>query len=184
MQGVLVEAVGRRHLDDLPEVHDDDPIRDVPDDREIVGDEQVRETELGLQLLEQIDDLRLDRDVQRRDRLVADEELGVQGQRPGEADPLALPAGELVGVAVGGIAGKPDDAEQLLHAAIDLASCFATSWVRSGSPTIRPIECRGFSDAYGSWKTICIRLRIGRSSLSFSVVMSIPSNVMRPDVGS
>ena len=90
---------------------------------EIVGDEQVREIELGLKLLEQVHDLRLDRDVERRDGLVADEELGVQGQRACEADPLALPPGELVGVAVGGIAGKADDLEQLLHPETGLASC-------------------------------------------------------------
>ena len=43
--------------------------------REVVGDEQVGEAELLLQVFEQVDDLRLDRDVERRDRLVADDQL-------------------------------------------------------------------------------------------------------------
>ena len=49
---------------------------------------------------EQVDDLRLDRDVERRDGLVGDDQLRVQGERAGDADPLALAAGELVRVAV------------------------------------------------------------------------------------
>jgi hypothetical protein len=43
--------------------------------------------------------------------------------------------------------------------------------------------CRGFSEANGSWKTICMRRRSGRSSCSFSVEMSRPSKMMRPSVG-
>lgn len=50
----------------------------MSDDPEIVGDEEVGETEPFLELLEQVQHLRLDRDVQRRDRLVEDEPLRVQ----------------------------------------------------------------------------------------------------------
>ena len=63
---------------------------------EIVGDEQIGEAELLLQVLQQVDDLRLDRDVERRDRLVADQQLGLDGERAGDADALALAAGEFV----------------------------------------------------------------------------------------
>src|SRR5699024_12195412 len=42
--------------------------------------------------------------VQRRDRLVADDELGVHGQGAGDAHALPLPARELVRVAVGVLA--------------------------------------------------------------------------------
>ena len=59
-----------------------------------------------------------------------------------------------------------------------------TPWTRSGSPTIRPTEWRGLRDAYGSWKTICIRRRTSRMSASDRAVMSVPSNTIRPDVGS
>ena len=55
---------------------------------------------------------------------------------------------------------------------------------RTGSPTRRSTEWRGFSDEYGSWKIICILVRSGRSSLSGKVVISVPSKRMRPDVGS
>ena len=48
--------------------------------------------QLLLQVLQQVDDLRLDRDVERGDRLVADDEVGLGGQRAGDADALALAA--------------------------------------------------------------------------------------------
>ena len=58
-----------------------------------------------------------------------------------------------------------------------------TRCTRSGSATIFPTECRGLSDANGSWNTICIRRRIGCISESESVVMSCPSKMILPDVG-
>ena len=101
VQRLLVERIARRKLDDLAEVHHRDPVGDVADHAQIMGDEEVGEAEALLQLLQQVHHLRLDRDIERRDRLVADDELGVERERPGDADALALTAGELVRVAVG-----------------------------------------------------------------------------------
>ena len=58
------------------------------------------------------------------------------------------------------------------------------SWMRRPSTMLSPIGERGSSDAKGSWKMICIRLRNGLSSAPLSRVMSEPSNVIVPDVGS
>ena len=66
------------------------------DDAEVVRDEDVREVELVLQVVEQVDHLRLDRDVERRDRLVGDDQLRVQRERARDADALSLAARELV----------------------------------------------------------------------------------------
>src|SRR3546814_5710857 len=63
---------------------------------EIVADEKVSEAQLALEPLHQVQDLRLHRDVERRGRLVANQELRVAGQSAGDGDALALPAGELV----------------------------------------------------------------------------------------
>ena len=57
---------------------------------------------------EQVEDLRLDRDVERRHRLVADDQLGLGDQRPGDADALRLPARELVRIAVDHLGQQPD----------------------------------------------------------------------------
>ena len=53
-----------------------------------------------LQVREQVDDLRLDRDVERGDRLVADDEPRLDRERAGDADPLPLAAGEFVRIAL------------------------------------------------------------------------------------
>ena len=92
MDRLRVERVGRRDLDDHAEVHDGDPIRDVADDAEVVRDEHVRETELVLEVVEQIDHLRLDRDVERGDGLVRDDQLRIERERARHADALALAA--------------------------------------------------------------------------------------------
>jgi hypothetical protein len=78
-----------------------------------VRDEQVRQAELVLKLFEEVDDLSLDRDVERRDGLVADDELWVQRQCASEADPLALAAGELVWVPIDCVARQAHDLEEL-----------------------------------------------------------------------
>ena len=84
-------------------------------------DEHVGQVELVLQVLEQVDDLRLDRDVQRRHRLVGHDQLGPQRERAGDADALALAAGELVRVAVVVLRVQPDQLQQVLHRALDAA---------------------------------------------------------------
>ena len=94
----------------------------MPHDGEVVGDEQVREAELALELLQQIDDLCLDRDVERGHGLVADDQLGVQRERPGEADPLPLTAGKLVRIPRRGVSRKADDLEELPDSRPDLRS--------------------------------------------------------------
>ena len=86
-------------LGDPAEVHDRDPVADVLDDAHVVGDEHVGQPELALELLQQVQDLGLDRDVERGDGLVADDEVGLEDERPGDADALALAARELVRVA-------------------------------------------------------------------------------------
>jgi hypothetical protein len=74
----------------------------VFDHRQVVGDEQVGQAQLALQLEQQVEHLALDGDIERRHRLVADDQLRAQGDGAGDADALALAAGELERVAVGG----------------------------------------------------------------------------------
>jgi hypothetical protein len=53
---------------------------------------------LARELCEQVDDLRLDRNIESGDRLVGDNEFGFDSERPRDRDALALSAGELVGI--------------------------------------------------------------------------------------
>ena len=83
-------------------------IGDVAHDREVVGDEQIGELELLLQLGQQVQHLGADRHVERRHRLVQDEDLGAQHQGTRNGDALALAAREHVRVAVGEFRPQPD----------------------------------------------------------------------------
>ena len=113
MQRHLEQALLVGHLDDAAEIHDGDAVADVLDHGEVVGDEQVGELELLLQVDQQVDDLRLDRDVERRHRLVADDQVGAERQRAGDADALALAAGEFVRVGEHGGGPQPHALEQV-----------------------------------------------------------------------
>ena len=89
------------------------------DHRQIVRDEQISQPHLALQVHHQIEHLRLDRDVERRHRLVADDQLRLQRQRARDADALALAAGKLMRIVVHLRLAQADAVEQfgdaLLH---------------------------------------------------------------------
>src|SRR4029077_13912536 len=53
-------------LDDLSQIHDEHAIGNVPDDVEVVRDEEVGEAEVLLEAGGQVQDLRVDRDAQGR----------------------------------------------------------------------------------------------------------------------
>ena len=59
-------------------------------------DEEIRESEPLLEIEQQIDDLRLHRDVERRDGLVADDERRLEREGARQPDALALAAAEFV----------------------------------------------------------------------------------------
>ncbi len=115
----------RRELDDAPEVHHADAIGDVMDHREVVRNEEVREAETPLQVAHQVQHLRLHRHVERRRRLVADEEARLARERPRDRDPLPLPARELVRIArtVGGGEARPASAARRPGSRARIARC-------------------------------------------------------------
>ena len=53
----------------------------------------------------------------------------------------------------------------------------------SGSSRLEPAVLRGFIDARGFWKTICIRGRQASISGPLSPVMGVPSKSTSPEVG-
>ena len=60
-----VDLVLITQLNNLAALHHPDPIGDVADDRQVMRDEDVRQAEFALQLLEQVHHLSLNRYVQR-----------------------------------------------------------------------------------------------------------------------
>ena len=113
MNGPQVDLVAGGHLDQLAQVHHTNSVREVLDHREVVGDDYVGETVGRLEAVHEVEDLRPDGDVERRNRLVSHDQLGVEGQRPGQPDALTLSAGELVGVEVDRLGAEPHLLEQL-----------------------------------------------------------------------
>ncbi len=82
-----------------------------------MGDQHEGQAAAALQVRQQVEDLRLHRDVQGRGRLVEDDDVRVRRQGPGNGDALALAAGELVRVALQVFAA---DAYLLRHLGGDL----------------------------------------------------------------
>ena len=101
-------------LDDLAVLHHADAVGELAHDAEIVGDEQHRHAEPRLRVLQQLQDLRLHRDVERGGRLVGDQQVRLVRQRHGDHHALALAAGELMRIAASraGRIGNADLVEQ------------------------------------------------------------------------
>src|ERR1700738_4342121 len=93
------DLLHRPLLDDLAAIHDADHVRNAANDAEIMGDEQQAHAEPRPNLREQGQDLRLHRDIERRGRLIRDQEIGLVGERHRDHDALALATGQLMRVA-------------------------------------------------------------------------------------
>src|SRR5215203_3290897 len=119
MHGRAVQRLRVGQLDDLAEIHDGHPIRDVAHHRQVMGDDHVSQVEFFLQVLQQIEDLRLNRDVQGRDRLIGNDQPGAQGERSSNAYPLPLTPGELMRVAVVMLWVEAYLGEQILYRLLD-----------------------------------------------------------------
>ena len=92
MVRLAVERLPVRNLDHLTQVHNGNAIGDVLHDGQIVGDKEIRRTELVLKFLEQVQNLGLNGNIQSGDWLVADDQLGLQSERAGNTDTLTLAA--------------------------------------------------------------------------------------------
>ena len=108
------ELVPLPALDDLAAVEHVDLVAQPRDDPEVVGDHDERRAGVLHELLEQGEDLGLDRHVERRRRLVGDEQPRLARQRHRDERPLPHPARELVGV-VGEAPLRVGDADLLEH---------------------------------------------------------------------
>ena len=96
----------RAALDHLAGIHHHDLVAEIGHDADVVRHQHHRELQPLLQLAQHVEDLALDDDVERRHRLVGQQQAGLQRQRHGDRGALAHAAGELVR-----IVGQPAFAE-------------------------------------------------------------------------
>src|SRR5687768_2096159 len=122
MQRLRIELFGARHLGNLAHIHDGDAVRDMLYYAEIVRDEDIGQVEVLLQVLQQVQSLRLDGNVQRRDWLITDDQLRVQRKGAGDANALALSARKFMRITAQVIRPQPDALKQ----ADDDLLCFAS----------------------------------------------------------
>ncbi len=92
-----VKQVRRRcNFDNAAKIHHDDPIRDMFDHPQIMADEQIGQIKIASEILKQVDNLRLDRNIKRRDAFVTDQEFRLDRKGTGNSDALTLPARKLM----------------------------------------------------------------------------------------
>jgi hypothetical protein len=63
--GRVEDSIAAAALDDAALLHDRDDVADVAHHAQVVADEEVADPEVALEVHEQVEDLALDRDVQR-----------------------------------------------------------------------------------------------------------------------
>jgi hypothetical protein len=110
------QRCGRAGLDDLAEVHDGDVVGDMLHHGKVVGDEDVGEAEPLLEVAQQVENLRADRNVERRDRFVAYDQLRLDRDGPCNGDALALATGKFVRIALCKARLKTDEAQNFVDA--------------------------------------------------------------------
>ena len=127
------EFIDRRALDDLAGIHHGDLVADFGNDAEIVGDQDDGRAARGLQFAHQIEDLRLQRDVERGGRLVRDQQARIAGERDSDHHALAHAAGKLVRIFVDALFRRGDvDAAQQLDRALPRLPRRAAAMAQNG----------------------------------------------------
>ena len=96
--GVLEDVLHPALFDDLAAVHHDDAVGHLRDHRHVVGDEQHGHSVFALQPVDEGENLRLDRDVERGCRFVGDEQAGLARHGHGDDHALAHAPRELMGI--------------------------------------------------------------------------------------
>lgn len=97
---ILKQFIRRTGFNHRPQIHNADVIRNMADDRQIMRDKHVSQLILILQIHQQIQNLCLNGNIKRRNRLVTDNKFRVQRNRTRNTDTLTATAIQLMGVRV------------------------------------------------------------------------------------
>ena len=113
----IEDILQRAAFHDLAVVHDHDFLRQVGDHAQVMGDDNNRHIEFLLQILQQLQDLCLDRNVQGGRWLVRDQQRRPADQGHSDHGPLPQAPGKLERVRLQGFCriGKSDELQHLLR---------------------------------------------------------------------
>ena len=100
MNRVVKEFFTVSQFHQIAQVHNTDAVTDVLDHGKVMRNEQVGRAGLLLDILHQVNDLCLNGNVQRRDRLITYDEFRFYSKCTGDTDTLLLSAGELMRITV------------------------------------------------------------------------------------
>ena len=127
MQRLLDDIPGFTALDDPAAIHDDDPVADLRDDREIMGDEEQGGVVALPERVHLFQHLCLYRHVERRCRLVRDDDVGAMRQSHRDTDALAHTTRELVRIGAQSLLRviDLDLAQQVCRQSAGLFACLA-----------------------------------------------------------
>ena len=146
-------------------------VGDLGDDAEIVRDEQDRHAQFALQLAQQLEDLRLDRDVERRRRLVGDQQLRAGTTAPSRSSRAAACRRTSGADSRRTRRSRIGDADELAASrSRDLAAprALSTRWCSMTASAIwSPIVKTGLRDVIGSWKIMRDLVAADRAHLAF-----------------
>ncbi len=137
-----------------PAAHHDDAVAQQAHHVEIVRHEQIAHAHRLLEVLQQVEHHRLHRDVERRGRLVEDDELWVQRDGARDADTRLLAAGELMRKAVQQIDRQADQPSPAPRSGRAARRALMSPSCRIGSAMARAAVKRGLRLSVGSWNTI------------------------------
>ena len=120
---MLKEGVFSSKLHLVAQVHDHNSICNVADNREVVANKDVCQTVIFLQLFKQVNYLCLNRNVQCRNRLIADNNLWLKHNSARDTNTLTLTARELMRVAVLKLKVKANFLHNLFNTSVALCLC-------------------------------------------------------------
>ena len=167
--GIEDDLLRRAVLDDPPALHDGDAGADLQRLVEIVADEDDGALQLPLQLEQLVLQLGADQRIERRERLVHQQDRRVGGEGARQADALLHAAGQLVRVLAGPLArGRPARAASSTRGSRSASGTPASS---SPKPTFSATVRQGSSaNCWNTMATRCMRMR--RSTAGSQVATS------------
>ena len=90
MHRMVKDFLRRRKLNHIAQIHDADSVGNILYNRKVMCDKQIGQLGVFLQILKQVDNLRLNGYIQCGNRFIADYKLRLNSQRSGDASDLQM----------------------------------------------------------------------------------------------